>query len=497
MVAIAYDTFYPHLRKEDLPAWRDLLGRLLAAHLLTAREHHWNCTAIANVNALCNGGGGLAALALLKENPDAPESLYLARKLIRQYVDYCYGADGGCTEGAQYWEYGGTAFLRFACAMETAIGTDDGLLSLPQVTRGINNVRAGLCNDGKLSGINDTIPMPMGSEIAWFLAGRFNDPFALWYADKALDVMDGMTSRGKAVAYGPSAIFALLFRPDVPRMDRQPPLPPAIVLRDIQVSMIRSGTNYDCTWTAGLKGSRPPYTHHNQPDTGAYFIDLRGERLLIDPGYYKDKPTDHSLPIIGGDAPAQPRSTTGLITDCEALGDLRLLVCDSTAAYRGAARRVARHLVMVGEEGLILLDDIVAADNGAKVLAQYQAGGPTGDSGAGRRITVQGDKARLRLEVLTRPGLSLRLQPERSLHDIRWGYHFAECRFFPVTGEYAVDEMDPLVTVFTDEAARRPGPSQLTRQANELTVTMPSGRKVVFAYFDGRWRLDRQKSETR
>ena len=267
----------------------------------------------------------------------------------------------------------------------------------------------------------------------------------------------------------------------------QPPLPLAFKLDDIQYGIVRAGPAFDSRWTAGLKGSRPPYTHHNQADTGSLFVDLRGERLLIDPGYYKDVPTDHCLPLIGGQGPMQPQGWTGRLIACEARGEVRYMAVDSTGAYGGAAARVVRHLVLFGEEGLVLLDDIVAP---GRILAQYQCGGVTSATSDGRSVLVAGPRARLRLELATRAEATLALKPERSLHDTHWGYHFADCRLFPVTAEYAAEAMDPLVTVCLDATEGEPPACGVERTERALAIRLPSGRSVHFVYCSGQWQLD-------
>lgn len=487
LLALAYDAFYPALTAEERSAWQQTLAYFLQLHLNTSRERHWNATTIANANSVCNGGGGLVALALLHEHPEAPESLYLTRKFIRQYLDYCYGAEGGCTEGVQYWDYGMTNFLRFAVAMEGVLGADDGLLSHPAVTQCANNLRVSLTNDGKMHGVNDTIPMAMCAEIGWFLAARFGDALGGWWGDWSMMQHEKQRTQGKSTPYAPDPLFGSLFRPDVPLQTAQPPLPTAYVLHDIQYGILRSNANVDCALVAGLKGSRPPYTHHNQPDTGSFYLDVRGERLLIDPGYYKDAPTDHSLPIINGTAPAIPEAFVGEIIACLDAGDLRYLACDATAAYRGQARRVVRHLLLAGEEGAVLLDDI---DADGEVLAQYQAGGVTEEQDEGRAILIHGQQAKVQLALLTHQELRLTCHPERTFHDTHWGYHFAECRWFPLRGSYLADAAVPLVTVFLDATRRQPGKATLRRETHTLTVTLPSQRTFTFAYFQGQWRLD-------
>lgn len=484
-LAQAYDAFYSRLSPAERRDWQALLLRFLQLYLETARHRSWTVTTIANANPVGNGGCGLAALALYREHPGVcREALDHARRNIRLWLDYCHGADGGNTEGAQYWQYGMDNCLRFAVALERVAGCS--LLEHSAVRQAMNMVRVGLSNDGALHGVNDTVPMPVGGAIAWFLAGRFGDPLGLGYGDHAWRWLQARRAAGKPLAYGAGVVEMLLYRPAVPECNVLPPVPTVLALHSIECAVVRSGPEFNCRWVAGVKGSRPPYTHHNQADTGSFYIDLRGERLLIDPGYYKPAPTDHCLPLIGGRGPAPPVAWTGAICGAEERGDLRYLACDATAAYAGAATRVVRHLVLLGEEGGVLVDDVVAA---APVTAQYQCGGPTAALAAGRAVVIAGDQARLRLELLTHPEATPVLKPERSLRDTHWGYHFADCRLFPVTVEYAAVEREPLVAVFVDVTAGEPSPSRVIHVSGRLTVELPSGRQVVFVRGAAGWEL--------
>jgi hypothetical protein len=491
LLALAYDTFHPLLTEEQRGHWRRLLTKLLDLYLTSARAGEWTVTAIANANPVGNAGAGFLALALWQEEPEkAREAIGWIRRHTAHWLDYCFGPDGGNTEGCQYWQYGAESWIHFAALYERFFGCEDGLLDHPALRNGMNMIRVALCNDGALHGVNDTVPAPCGSELAWFWGGRYDDRFALWYGDHAWRWYQEAVADGRPTPYVPSAFWSILFRPEWPEVVEQPePLPQAFALHSIEHGILRSGPEWNCRWAAGLKGSRPPYTHHNQADTGSFFIDLQGERLLIDPGYYKPEPGDHSLPIIGGVAPQAPEGYTGALIACESRGDVRYLACDATAAYRGAARRVVRHLVLVGDEGLVFLDDIVPTDPAAEIRAQYQCGGVTEAIDGGRAVLVRGRKVTLRLDLLTRPETALELRPERSLHDVHWGYHFAQCRLFPVTANYRADERDPLVTTFVEAGGVVPA-CRVERAGDELTVVMPSGRRVGFGWCEDGWRFN-------
>jgi len=494
-IAIAYDAFRPHLDAADREAWLAFADTLLDLHLYTARRLEWNCTTVPNANPVCNGGGGLLAMAVLDELPEkAQESLYWSRRLIRHWLDYCNGPDGGNTEGAQYWQYGCENFLRYAAALERVLGHDDGLLDHPAIRHAMNMVRVGLTNDGGMHGMNDTIPLAVGGGIAWFLAGRFDDAFALWYGDHARRMHAARLAAGDSAPYKPNLFEALVYRPPLAESHAAPPFPTALVLRSIEYGVLRSAPAYDSRWVVGLKGSRPPYTHHNQPDTGAFSIDLRGERLMIDPGYYKGRPADHCMLIVN-DQPAagdHPVAYTGRLSVRDRCDGVRELACDASGAYAGVATRVIRHLVMLGEDGIVLLDDVASEH---PVTAWYQAGGETRPAGEGA-VLVEGRAARLRLDVaVPRPDgsaadMRIACLPERSLKDVHWGYCFAACRHFPAWTGWHAGDGHPLISVFQDATTGDPGAPVVTRDARELCVRLASGREAVFVRRSDGWELD-------
>ena len=496
-LAIAYDAMAPALDEEARADWHALLKRYLEMYLRTARAQHWNTTCIPNANPVCNGGGGMLAIALWDAFPEmAREALDYARARIRNWLDYCAGHDGGNTEGAQYWQYGTESFLDFATALERFTGRDEGLLDHPAIRNSMNMVRVGLTNDGSMHGVNDTIPLPVGAAMGWFAAGRFGDELGRWYGDHSLRVCEGRIAEGRKCPYQPGILRALLYRPSGPETREAPELPTDVALRSIEYAALRSEPRWDATLVAGLKGARPPYTHHNQPDTGAFYCHARGERLLIDPGYYNGAPTDHCLPVIDGTSPRSPDDYTGRIDDHGSAGDLRWVIADVTPAFRGAAKRFVRHLVMVGSEGLVVLDDIEPAGPG-EVTAWYQAGGATSLAGEGSRVEIAGEAAALRLEWPCDPEPAPQLQPERDFNT-HWGYHFAACRWFPLSLAHAAAGERPLVTVALDATRGKPSPSTASTETTSAGpirwIGLPSGRAVAFRRFDGRWRFDPEAS---
>ena len=480
-LAFAWDAVCEHLDAAARGVWLDVVDVFLEQFIHSSRLHAWTVTCVPNANAVSNSGLGTLALATLGEAPLAAEALRWARKHISVYFDYCSGAAGGNTEGTLYQNYGMGSSRPFLCALERVIGTDDGYFDHPAWRNYMNMVKVSLTNDGGMHGVNDTTPAPYSGRTAWFLGQRYDDPLAIWYGDHFVRMVEANNKRDAhrlpidklTAADRPAGLRAV---------ETQPPLPTCLVLDDIQYSIMRSGPAWDCNLVAGLKGTRPPHTHHNQNDAGSIWVHVRGERLLIDPGYHKGAAGDHCLPLIDGRGPVRDGFVAKLFA-CDQGEHWRYLAVDTTPAYQGAAARARRHLLMLGAHTLLLLDDIVAD---ADVCVQLQAGGPTTAAGDGA-VDIAGRSTGLHCAWLDGQG-TLELQDERTLKDTHFGYNFAACRMFPVHYLYRPASATPAVCVIQQHDHCRPAAVDHTDDG--LTIAVDGVGDVVF-HRDGVWQLAR------
>lgn len=482
--ALAYDAMVPHVDEATAKVLREIGCDLLQLYIDNARDRAWWCTTNANANTVFNANAGMLALALLDEHPRAGEALQLARRWLWRHLDYCQGPDGGNTEGVQYWEYGTMYLLQFGTLLEAVTGSDDGILSHPSIRNISNMIRLGLCPDGAMHGLNDTVPVPLGNQMAYFAASRFGDELAFWYADHAIRWWPKRIEEGHHVPSLASAPWAELYRPDRPALETAPPFPTAFMLQSIQYATLRSAPRYDCLWAAGYKGHRAPFTHHNQPDAGAVFVHLRGERLLIDPGYNKGKPTEHCLPIVDGQGPTAHAEFKGRIEECADHGPYRVLSGDTTQAYGEAARRVRRVVLMWDGGPVAWLDDIVPTGAG-KVRAQYQCGGAPRIAEGAPRWTISGAKALMQVDLLGASPETIERHEQAEL--TKWGYCFADCQMHPVTADYTAAADAPLVTVCRDATDGPLDPPTLERLDDSLLLRLGDGHYARFCRRDGCW----------
>ena len=86
-----------------------------------------------NWAAVCTGGMAVAALAILGDVSEeyVNEATYILSSNFKSLVDLgldCYAPDGSYNEGPGYWNYGTNTFFRMCAALDSAAGTNYGLM---------------------------------------------------------------------------------------------------------------------------------------------------------------------------------------------------------------------------------------------------------------------------------------------------------------------------------------------------------------------------------
>ena len=126
-VAIGYDWLYPVLTQ----ARRDSVAaavRRMAFETSRNRKHAWFYGSNNNWNQVCNAGLSFGAIALYEAFPDEADALLgKCLETIPQPLG-AYSPEGGYPEGYNYWGYGSSFQILLLAALESAYGTDFGLL---------------------------------------------------------------------------------------------------------------------------------------------------------------------------------------------------------------------------------------------------------------------------------------------------------------------------------------------------------------------------------
>ena len=130
--AIGYDWLYGALSEDDRALAPDALVQkgLLPAADAYARRAWWASDRF-NWNLVCNGGIALAALALADAEPDLCRPLLYRALQGMPAALASYAPDGAWAEGPGYWSYATKYAVSALAALQSALGTDFGLSTLP------------------------------------------------------------------------------------------------------------------------------------------------------------------------------------------------------------------------------------------------------------------------------------------------------------------------------------------------------------------------------
>jgi hypothetical protein len=134
--AIGYDWFFdawtPEQRKTIRNAMieKGLKPALNVYHGNPKPSSPWNKVRH-NWNQVCNGGIGIGALAIADEEPALAGELLNAGLNSIQLAMAEFAPDGAWAEGPGYWNYATTYNVALLAALESALGTDYGLSTIP------------------------------------------------------------------------------------------------------------------------------------------------------------------------------------------------------------------------------------------------------------------------------------------------------------------------------------------------------------------------------
>ncbi|MBX2851710.1 MAG: heparinase II/III-family protein [Phycisphaeraceae bacterium] len=279
--AIAYDWLYDDWAEAQRKTMRDAMIRHALIPGLKAYDDDvwWTRTEI-NHNQVCNGGLICAALAVGDHEPELVERMLERSIAALPKSMKRYDPDGGYEEGPGYWAYGTTYNAYATHALQSALGNDFGLSSLPgfDVTGDFPVYMTG--PTGKVYNFADGDDKNRTSPVMFYLANRFDQAHYAAFA---------------AEHTGASA-FALLWYDPSHLQQRLDPVALGAVFHSVGVASVRSSWDDPDAWFVAAKGGRVGYGH-SQMDLGSFVLESQGVRWLIDlghdgynvPGYFESR----------------------------------------------------------------------------------------------------------------------------------------------------------------------------------------------------------------
>ncbi len=417
--AIGYDWLYDVWSPEQ----REVLRKAMVRHALEpalvvyegeGRHHKWHVSRH-NWNQVCNGGIGLAALAIGDEVPELAGRILDGALKSLPLAMASYAPQGAWFEGPGYWHYATRYTVYFLAGLEKAVGSDLGFSQAQGFSETGNFMIDMISPTGRSFNFADvgSDNAPRAEEMLW-LAKRFNRP----------ELVDYVYARP-----GPHPLEVIWLSRIVnsDMLSSKPSLPPlARHYKVTEVVTARTAWNDPKALWVGLKAGSNKVNHSNL-DLGSFVFEAAGQRWAVDPGadnynmpgyfdfrstrwtYYRLRAEGHNTLVINPDMEAdQDPNASADIAHFETEGPRTTASVDLTQAYARHAEKVVRK-VKLDETGLRVEDELtlkaagevwwfmhtraeveVAADGRSAVLTQEGARLTVKlvEPAAGTRLTV-------------------------------------------------------------------------------------------------------------
>lgn len=255
----------------------NVLKRVVAPYremYLGERAPNWWLLTTSNWNAVCLAGVTGAALVEVTDKQQRAEVVAAADKFIRNFLQG-FTADGYCSEGLGYWDYGFGNFVWLAETLRQATGGKLDLLLLPQAEA----------------------PARFGANIE--ISGGISPAFAdcgvtaqpdralMWFVNRRLRL--GLTDYNElAPATGGSlSQFLLLNFPngaaETPPTDQARQTLVRTWFKEAGILIGRPAPGTRTQLAVALKGGHNA-EHHNHNDVGSYVAVIGNRAVLLDPG---------------------------------------------------------------------------------------------------------------------------------------------------------------------------------------------------------------------
>ncbi|MEI7730162.1 MAG: DUF4962 domain-containing protein [Verrucomicrobiota bacterium] len=357
------------------------------------RAHH-------NWNQVCNGGIGMGALAVADEVPAlAGEFLEASLKSI-QLAMMEYGPDGAWAEGPGYWNYATMYNVTFLAGLESALGTDYKLSSIPGFSEAGSFPITAVGPTGRSFNYADAHEGGITASCLLWLANKFNRP------DYAVYEIQGTVG-------SPTDMIWYNSRLDL-KTAKQAPLDK--YFRGAEVVSLRGAWNdKNASWVAFKAGDNK--ANHSNLDLGVFVMEALGVRWAVDLGadnynmpgyfggqrwnYYRMRAEGHNTLVLnpGKEADQDPKSVAKVVR-FETSPNLAFGITDLSPAYARQAASVLRGIALLNRKQVLIQDEVRMAKPGELWWFMHTAATIQLDN-SGSKATLQRDGQRLVASILS------------------------------------------------------------------------------------------------
>ncbi len=267
---IGYDWLHGRLTPEQR---RTVVEAIVAKGLLPAKKVYdggsWWAKSTHNWNQVCNGGIAIGALAVADEKPElAAEILAAARASIPRAMR-SYEPEGGWAEGPGYWHYATRYTVYYLAALQSALGSDLGLVQEMPGFRKAGDFRLHFAGPvGHTFNYADAGSRSGRAAEMFWLARTLDEPRYAWHqrsCDGRPDALDLLWFDPRGA--GPKA--------ENWPLDRH--------FRGVDAVFLRSAWEDKDAIFVGFKGG-DNRANHSHLDLGTFVLDALGTRWALDLG---------------------------------------------------------------------------------------------------------------------------------------------------------------------------------------------------------------------
>jgi hypothetical protein len=361
-VGIGYDWLFDYLDERQREQIRTALVKLGLEPGLQAYENSWWAESEHNWNQVCNGGLIVGALAIAESEPDYAQRIISAAIKSLPLALKSYSPDGAWPEGPAYWSYATHYTAYGLAALESALGTDFGLLKIegfnkagnfPIYTTGPTGMYLNFADSGEKASRR---PMPC----MFWLAQTFDN--ALFAEAEHAEIAKRQASPEHVIWYVPRPE-----KPSAKALDKYFRGP-------VEVATFRSAWDDPNALFVGVKAGYNQ-VNHGHLDLGNFELDALSVRWARDLGsdnynlpgywdmkrdgkrwtYYRLNSKSHSVPLLAGKG-QDPLATSKFIKFQSKKSSAFVLI-DLTSAYGEFAKKVMRGVAITADRDAVLVQD--------------------------------------------------------------------------------------------------------------------------------------------
>jgi hypothetical protein len=316
-----------------------------------------------NWNFVCNGGSSVAAMAVLDEMPEVGQIILNSAFTNIQIPIAHFEPDGAWWEGVGYWGYSLQYFSVYLKCLETAFGTDFGLIASLQ---GTGFSRTGdfpiylISPTGSIFNFADSGGgSGQYSHPAFFyLANKFKNPLYQWF-----QLNRDKHGINDILYYEPSKAVPSIA--DM-KLDRY--------FKETEVATLRNSWTSENATFVGFKAGRNGIAHSHD-DLGSFILYGLGEKWFVDLGtehqtylghqhsykrweFYRIRAEGHNTLVFNPkpNSPDQNSKGATKIGRYESQPQEAFLTCDLTDAYEGVTK-AQRGLRLLDNRNTVLVQD--------------------------------------------------------------------------------------------------------------------------------------------